>query len=292
MVGATVALSVLSFTLMLVFRSRVRALKRERGWEAEVAERVAVVGSPLGGPLPQPVPMAANLVYLPIVLATLALCVALYPQMPDQIPMHVDLFGNVTSYSPKSPATVGFAVGMQVFMAAAMAFVHLGILRSKRPVEPESPAESALAYALYARAWSLAILLMGVALCLCFALLPLVDAGLVSLSAWGALMVAVVLVVLAVFVALGVRYGQNGSRAIKSLRPREADARMRADDDAMWKAGVFYWNPDDPAVFVPKRFGIGWTCNWARPLSWAAVLGLVLAIALFTWLSIYVSLQR
>ena len=291
MVGVTIALSVGAYALMLVFRSRVRALKGERGWKAEVAERVAVVGSPAGGPLPQPVPMRANLVYIPIVLATLVLCVALYPQMPDQIPMHVDFSGNVTSYSEKSPATVGFALGMQVFMAAIMAFTHFMILRSKRPVEPESPAESALAYALYARAWSLAILLMGVVLCLCLALLPLTMAGLMSLAAWGALMVVVVLVILAVFVVLGVRYGQNGARAIRSLRPREADSRMRADDDAMWKAGVFYWNPADPAVVVPKRFGIGWTINWARPLSWAIIAGLVLAVVLLVWFSIYVTVR-
>jgi uncharacterized membrane protein len=284
MVGATVVLTLGSFALMLLFRSRVQALKRERGWQAEASERVAVVGSATGEPLPRPVPMAANLVYVPIVLATLALCVALYPQMPDQIPMHVDFSGGVTSYAPKSPTTVGLVLVIQVFMPAVMAFAHLAILRSKRPVEPESPALSSLAYALHARAWSMAILLAGVVLCVCLALLPLAMVGAMSLAAWGAPMLAVVVLILAAFTALTVRYGQDGSRAIKRLAPRDSDSQMRADDDALWKAGIFYCNPDDPAVFVPKRFGIGWTINWARPLSWVSIAVLVLPVVLLVWL--------
>lgn len=39
--------------------------------------------------------------------------------------------------------------------------------------------------------------------------------------------------------------------------------------------GVFYANREDPAVVVPKRFGIGWTLNLGRPASWLIVAGLV-----------------
>lgn len=68
---------------------------------------------------------------------------------------------------------------------------------------------------------------------------------------------AAVILILAAFVVLMVRYGQDGPRAIRRLAPRETDCRMCADDDALWKAGVFYSNPDDRAVLVSKRFGIG-----------------------------------
>jgi uncharacterized membrane protein len=29
------------------------------------------------------------------------------------------------------------------------------------------------------------------------------------------------------------------------------------DDDRYWVGGFFYNNPDDPAMFGPKRFGLG-----------------------------------
>jgi uncharacterized membrane protein len=35
-----------------------------------------------------------------------------------------------------------------------------------------------------------------------------------------------------------------------------------------WKWGIFYFNPDDPRSFVPKQVGgLGWTLNFARPIS-------------------------
>ena len=46
-----------------------------------------------------------------------------------------------------------------------------------------------------------------------------------------------------------------------------------------WKGGLWYYNPHDAALFVPKRLGIGYTLNMARPESWllmAATLILVL----------------
>jgi uncharacterized membrane protein len=46
-----------------------------------------------------------------------------------------------------------------------------------------------------------------------------------------------------------------------------AAAAQSPDDDSHWKAGLFYVNPDDPAILVPKRLGIGWTLNFGRPMG-------------------------
>ena len=55
-------------------------------------------------------------------------------------------------------------------------------------------------------------------------------------------------------------------------------------DERRWKGGIFYVNPDDPALFVEKRFGFGWTLNFGRPMAWvmSLVLLLVIAAALLT----------
>jgi uncharacterized membrane protein len=41
--------------------------------------------------------------------------------------------------------------------------------------------------------------------------------------------------------------------------------------DACWKGGLFYYNPDDPAIFVEKRFGIGYTLNFGNRWAWLAM---------------------
>ncbi len=53
------------------------------------------------------------------------------------------------------------------------------------------------------------------------------------------------------------------------------------NDDRYWYAGSFYNNPDDPALFVPKRFGFGWTLNFGHPqakLFLITLLGLLLLL--------------
>jgi uncharacterized membrane protein len=42
---------------------------------------------------------------------------------------------------------------------------------------------------------------------------------------------------------------------------------VNRDDDRLYRWGLFSFNRDDPAVLVPKRFGVGWTLNLARPAT-------------------------
>lgn len=57
--------------------------------------------------------------------------------------------------------------------------------------------------------------------------------------------------------------------------------------DRYWKAGMFYINPDDPAIMVEARFGIGYTLNLGQPLSWVILVLLVGAPLAFAFLMNY-----
>jgi len=48
-----------------------------------------------------------------------------------------------------------------------------------------------------------------------------------------------------------------------------------------WKWGIFYFNPNDQRIFVPKRIeSLGWTLNFARPSSSLFLLAFVLFVLL------------
>ena len=49
--------------------------------------------------------------------------------------------------------------------------------------------------------------------------------------------------------------------------------------DECWKLGLIYFNRNDPALWVEKRFGIGWTVNMANPKSWFLLGGILLFVA-------------
>ena len=117
------------------------------------------------------------------------------------------------------------------------------------------------------------MLVGGLALNTCSAAAFLLSwLGVVTLEFSGVFVVAVALIFVAAEIWVSVRLGQSGGRVAAEMRTNDGVAR---DDDHLYKLGVFYVNPEDPSVWVPKRFGIGWTLNLGRPASWAIVVGLV-----------------
>lgn len=48
--------------------------------------------------------------------------------------------------------------------------------------------------------------------------------------------------------------------------------------DSCWRLGSIYYNPADPALFVQKRIGIGYTFNFANRISWAILAALIAGI--------------
>lgn len=59
-------------------------------------------------------------------------------------------------------------------------------------------------------------------------------------------------------------------------RPEDPETTEDPDRDKYYKWGVFYYNPDDPAVLVEKRYGIGLSFNYARPQAQLAMATLLL----------------
>jgi len=56
-------------------------------------------------------------------------------------------------------------------------------------------------------------------------------------------------------------------------------------ESSYWKFGLFYYNKEDKRIFPPKRFGFGWTVNFANPLSVSAFLLILIIIGLISqWL--------
>ena len=73
---------------------------------------------------------------------------------------------------------------------------------------------------------------------------------------------------------------QRSRTSTNAVSMRQRTNVIYRDDERYWYAGVFYNNPDDPALFVPKRFGIGWTMNFAHPQAKLVLIVLALLIVL------------
>jgi uncharacterized membrane protein len=65
------------------------------------------------------------------------------------------------------------------------------------------------------------------------------------------------------------------------------EIEKKESDPSNWKWGIFYYNKNDKRLFPPKRIKqLGWTINFANPLSIVAMLVvivlLVIIVQLFT----------
>ena len=56
------------------------------------------------------------------------------------------------------------------------------------------------------------------------------------------------------------------------------------EDSNNYKYGVFYYNKDDSRIIGPKRIKyMGWTVNFAHPLSYL-IIGGILAMVIVAWI--------
>ena len=285
LVAAALVLCLGGYGLMLCFRAKVQRYKKAQGWVAEGRRSAGFVGDE---PFPKPLFLAWDLLYVPVILITLAMGIVGYPAMPDKVPLHMDLAGKVTEWADKSSGIVAFPVLFVVLIAVCLTVAHWVILRSKKGSAPTMPAASAWAYGMFARAQSVLLVGMGLLVSLLGPVIQLTFLGVLSMTQALVPIGVVVVVVLVASTAVSLVYGQNGRAAGRrgggAMARVSADGRggaMPRDNDRYWKGGIFYVNPDDTALFLPERFGIGWTINLGRPAAWAFVVVFVLVIAGF-----------
>jgi len=206
--------------------------------------------------------------------------------IPARFPIHWDLNNQPNRWAFRTPAGVYGPLLEGVIVCLLMAGMAYAFLRWSRPIriggaegEAESHFRRTVALILVSVEYLIGIIFAGVSL---LALRP----GPPPLAATIALPLvfgAVVLVVL-------VRQGQGGSR--RAPGASAAGARPVGDRtaDRYWKAGLIYVNPDDPALFIEKRFGVGYTINLGRPASWV-ILGLIALLPLIIGLVIKVAMK-
>jgi uncharacterized membrane protein len=250
-----IALALMAYALS---RRMIIHAKQDGRWYENVSVRLRAEITAESAPARPPLGWVMGAVV--ILLVVVALGVAVYPNIPDPTPIHWDVAGQPDNYAAKSvwsvfgPVLIGFGVVALLFATSFL--VRVSPLRA---VPSDSPAESTRRTRLQHRLMT--SLIGQVAVVLAAQTGGLAVAGwILPASGWGIttsviVMLALLLTVLVVFV---VRY----RKAVASWSTPSGDGRPDApDDDRYWRGGFFYLNRNDPSVFVPKRFGVGWTVN-------------------------------
>lgn len=185
-------------------------------------------------------------------------------RLPPMIPIHWNLIGLPDFWVRRTPSAVLSVMG--TMGGICLAFVALAWLMLQQPpravrgsIDAERRFRRQTAMLIVASAWF-------VAFAPAFSLLPLpMDA----FRVWMVLFAATLLTGLVALVRSGIRMYRT---APTPADPTDTDAST--PDEGRWH-GPFYFNKRSRALLVPKRFGAGYTVNFANPWAWALLAVLV-----------------
>ncbi|MBD3922107.1 DUF1648 domain-containing protein [Paenibacillus sp. PR3] len=268
-VGATLLLMLVGFAIFVWYHRRMLTLKEQEGWQKRMNNRYAAAqlsfhNSPVTYGIVWFIP------HLVVIAACAFIAVLSYDSLPDVIPTHFDWDGTVTDWSEKTWGSVLSLNIIQLIMTVIMVFVNWTIRWSRASLDPNKPEQSAQAERKYRRSTSLFILVFSFLLILMMGWVQAIS--LYERRMEGSMVIVSMLPLIVAGVWMVWLFRMN--------RERSQFDRISRDQDRHWKLGTLYWNPEDPAIFVEKRSGIGWTINFARPSAWLVLFGPIILIAL------------
>ncbi|TDL33016.1 DUF1648 domain-containing protein [Jeotgalibacillus sp. S-D1] len=263
------------FAIYLKFHFGMKRLKSEKAWNKEKSQQVWVDTT-----FRDARPTYSNLWFIIpffIAVGTLLWTIQLYEQIPQRIPMKYNFEGDVTNWADKSYRTVMIMPVMQIYLTLLFLFVNVIISRAKQQISAEQPERSKKQNLIFRRRWSAFIIITGTALTAMFSLIQVANVYPVNQQVLVAVPLIFSIGVLIASILISITTGQGGSR-VRTHGGGES-AVIDRDDDHYWKLGQLYFNKNDPAIFLEKRFGVGWTVNLARPVAWVVFIVIILLAA-------------
>jgi Family of unknown function (DUF5808)/Domain of unknown function (DUF1648) len=194
-----------------------------------------------------------------------------WDQIPEIFPVHWGVDGQPNGWSTRTPIGVYGPLIIAAAMVAGLALITYGMLREARVVCVPGARSHGRDFP-HQVGYFLAGLEYFLALTLSFvAMIPLLGPPNIAFVLLGSI------ALIAVAFEAAHRLNQARAHSIGAETPQGA-AGVFGDGtlNEHWKMGKFYFNPNDPALLVEKRFGIGYTLNFARGIAW-----LIMALLVF-----------
>lgn len=208
-----------------------------------------------------------------------------YPSLPSKIPVHWNGLGQPDRWAAKSFVAVFFMPVMAAYMQLWLLMIKRDLVQAKLTV-PAEMAETFLRYK--ERGLEMNIRLMDWCRGTIGYLLAAIS--LLILATNDRFRPALPVITLSIWLAVALMMGGLGYllyKMVKANKELEALAgnpvAQRESEAAGWKSGLFYYNPDDPALMVEKLTGVGYTVNFANKRVYLYVAFILGTIALSVW---------
>ncbi|KOS64587.1 DUF1648 domain-containing protein [Lysinibacillus agricola] len=275
LLGCLFAMLAVSMTLYWVNHQKVLKLKKQEQWGLNIKQVRAIdlTARSRDEMLPWPFYVVPFGVTAFLIIFTFLH----YDQIPNNIAVHWGPSGEADSWRRKTYFTV-ISLPLIMLMFQCMMWgivdsikrsaIKLAVNRKEESLEDQLKSRKYMS-------WN--IMLLSYAFTILFTVLQLSNIY-PSMTAGNKLLPIFILFLLLVLGSVLVYAWKKRKLRVK-YGDHVASEVMDVDEDRYWKGGLIYMNRQDPSVFVEKRFGVGWTMNFANPRGYI-VIGLPLLILL------------
>ena len=249
-----------------------------------------------------------------IVVALIVLSLVKYPSLPPVIPTNWGVDMKPDAWTDKSFWSVLMMPIITVALLAGMMLGNIVLYRTKLQVSSEKPEVSYAQHRIYRKMMSEALGIMTLILTIFLGVFQLMTIDVFIPSQTVMVVMTIVMIVASCFPCVYVYFkaGQGGCKLdigaedvgeiagqarndIEKIantpamangggtKVSKATLKFNRGDDKFWKLGMFYYNEDDPAMFVEDRFGTNSGFNYARTSS-----KVITALLIVTILAVYI----
>ena len=271
-------ISIVVYVLIYVMAYKLmKSLKSEKQWK--VAPNTTIIDTKFRN-RKLIVSSKWYLLYALVVVLSGVVSILKFDELPDMLRIQVNSIGEVTSTMPKDKAIL-YLIGTQIIVMLLMVFVQVIIKKAKQDISSQDTEQSIKNNVSFRFMISIILYVLGLIVGVVMFMALLFSFEIIkNENTFVITTLVLTFVPVIVLIAYSVKAGQDGSR----LSDVSSDV-IEKDDDELWKLGLIYYNPNDPAIFVSKRVGVGWSLNHARWQTWAMIVVIITFVVISILLS-------
>ena len=263
----------ISLLFYTYFHRKLQVEKQQKQWGADLTEVKIASTNKQDDMLPLSYFWSLALVSVILIIYTYYQ----YPLLPQQVPTHWGPSGEADAFTEKNYFSVISLPLIMLVTQILFATISEGTKRSGVKISALNMQKSAYNQGKKRQYTSRFLFLTAFLITLLFSFLLLTT---IHHAAIGKNFMLAIFIGFIVLTFMGSTiFSIKFSKLNKEIAPSNmSNGLTDLDDDRYWKGGLVYFNKEDPSLFVEKRFGIGWTINFARPTGYIILFGPILII--------------
>jgi uncharacterized membrane protein len=266
LIGTLIQFGIILFSLSLYFfyHGKTAQLKKKNNW-MENLKQVKVTDLSVRA---QDEMLPSYVYFLPIVITVgvIVYTIFQYDLLPEQIPTHWGISGKADAFTEKTPMSVILMPLTLLIMQIMFLGIQVGTKNSGIKLSATGTNASRIRQLTLRKNSSWFMLIVSFLLTVMFSFFQLTTIHPTLFE--GSIMMVIPLIFLVVVLAGTIAFAVKVGRSDKNTDEVTEEKISDFDDDSHWVGGLIYFNKNDPSIFVEKRFGVGWTLNFANPIGY------------------------